>query len=53
MENTEKNYDLTSFKRANSGMIATNDTYKSTWGVRSSVVRVRDYKIEEIDKTKC
>lgn len=50
MENTEKNYDLTSFKRANSGMIATNDTYKSTWGVRSSVVRVRDYKIEEIDK---
>ena len=46
-----KNYDLASFKRANSGMIATNDTtYKGRWGSRNSVSKVKDYTLEEIEK---
>ena len=50
LENT-KNYDLASFKRANTGMIATNDSaYKSRWGSRASLQRVRDYSLNEIDK---
>ena len=51
MTNDIKNYDLASFKRATSGMIATNDnTYKSYWGSKNSVSRIREYSLEEIEK---
>lgn len=51
MTEENRNYDLASFKRANTGMIATNDsTYKNRWGSRNSVQRIREYSLEEIDK---
>lgn len=51
MTEQNRNYDLASFKRANTGMIATNDsTYKNYWGSRNSVQRVREYSLEEIEK---
>lgn len=45
-----KNFDLTSFKRANTGMIATNDSTYQGFGSRKSVERVRDYSLAEIEK---
>ena len=46
-----KNFDLASFKRANTGMIATNDsTYKTVWGSRSLTTRIREYTLEEVEK---
>lgn len=51
MSEQKKNFDLASFKRANTGMIATNDsTYKTVWGSRNLATRIREYTLEEVEK---
>ena len=50
MADVPRNFDLASFKRANSGMIATNtSTYQSRWD-RKSKTRLKDYSLEEVEK---
>ena len=50
MTEVSKNFDLASFKRANSGMIATNETaYKSSWESLISS-KIKDYSLQEIEK---
>ena len=50
MADVPRNFDLASFKRANSGMIATNaSTYQRRWD-RQSNTRLKDYSLEEVEK---
>ena len=50
MADVPRNFDLASFKRANSGMIATNtSTYQRRWD-RKSNTRLKDYSLEEVEK---
>ena len=48
--NDPRNFDLTSFARAQNKMIATNENaYKNHWdSVRDRMTRLRDYTIEEV-----
>lgn len=45
-----KNFDLASFKRANTGMIATNDMYKSPWSSRVFGQKLKEYTLEEVER---
>ena len=48
MNENLRNFDLASFKRANSGMIATNsDAYKK-WN--RGVGKLKDYSLQEVEK---
>ena len=50
MSDMPRNFDLASFKRANSGMIATNDnSYKGKWERRIGA-KLKDYSLEEVEK---
>ena len=50
MSDMPRNFDLASFKRANSGMIATNDnSYKGKWERRIGT-KLKDYSLEEVEK---
>lgn len=50
MSDNIRNFDLASFKRANSGMIATNDSsYQRKWERRNSL-KLKDYSLEEVEK---
>ena len=50
MTESSKNFDLASFKRANSGMIATNEAaYKSSWELLGSS-KSKDYTLKEVEK---
>ena len=50
MSDTDKNFDLASFKRANSGMIATSaNAYQRNWEKRYSS-KLKDYTLEEVEK---
>ena len=50
MSDNIRNFDLASFKRANSGMIATNDSsYQRKWERRNSS-KLKDYSLEEVEK---
>lgn len=45
-----KNFDLTSFKRANTGMIAANDNVYRPFTSRKSLEKTREYTLAEIEK---
>ena len=50
MSDIPRNFDLASFKRANSGMIATSQTaYNGDW-FRGSSKKLKDYTLEEVEK---
>lgn len=50
MSDMPRNFDLASFKRANSGMIATNDnSYHKRWERRIGA-KLKDYSLEEVEK---
>lgn len=51
MEENINKFDLTSFKKSNKGMIATNDSaYKGGWGVGKYEGKLKGYSPEEIER---